>query len=284
MLLILGLAAEAGTRYMIRQQIASRGGLSGVDVSLGPVPVLWQLATGHLQDVRLHGDRTTFGRITDVGLDARLQDVRRSDGATRIGHFTARLVLPADAIAGALSGENGSGRLAVGTDPAAGTLTFGVGPVAEVVVRPTLTDGRPRFDLVSVTVRGRPAPDSLRTLMEDRLAAQSPFGGDVPDRGPGGMSLPEGVAFTALGVTVDGLRLSLAGSNVTVRAEQSARRSLCGGSGARTAACDDKAAVAAFAAGFCCSAELGGTAGESPSGRLPLLTRAEPGIPRVLGE
>ncbi|WP_208899017.1 DUF2993 domain-containing protein [Streptomyces incarnatus] len=181
-------ATEAGKRL---------GRTPGVDV--GARPVLWQLARGSFPDVGLTADGVTVRRMSGLGIDAHLHQVRRCGHTVTVRSTTVDVEVPAASLAdGAFQGLGGE----VVPSPETGQLLVHLGRAGAltVPVTPTLhgdtiwtVPGRPTFD-------GAPLPGALAHKVTDRAERSVELTG-----------LPLALEPRRLAVTDDGLRLTLYG-------------------------------------------------------------------------
>ncbi|MGW2649951.1 LmeA family phospholipid-binding protein [Streptomyces sp. NPDC001393] len=168
-------------------------------VDLGATPAQWQLARGSFPDVGLTADDVTVRRMSKLGIDAHLHQVRRSSHTVTVRSTTVDVDVPAASLVdGALQGLGG----VVAPGPETGQLIVRIGPAGAltVPVTPTLhgdtiraVPGRPTFD-------GAPLPGALAHKVTDRAERSVELTG-----------LPLALEPRRLAVTDDGLRLTLRG-------------------------------------------------------------------------
>ncbi|MGV9566748.1 LmeA family phospholipid-binding protein [Streptomyces sp. NPDC003480] len=207
-LLLTVAGAELTARTLLHDRLATVAGRvlgKGSDIRIDGGPALLDLWERHLDAVTIRSDHARLGRIPDVAVRARLDDIRlngRHSGTVARTH--AEVAVPAASLQ-ALAVASG-GRLpvtGVRPDPEDGTLTLdlGQGGLAQVTLRPGLKDGRLTLAVDSAEVLGGPAPAAL----VDRIR------GTLSDRT--GAAYPLGLKATALDITESGLDVTLAGGH-----------------------------------------------------------------------
>ncbi|KPI03169.1 Protein of unknown function DUF2993 [Actinobacteria bacterium OK074] len=208
--LLTGVVTEAVVRHRTAARLADRMETrlhTGVDVGLGPTPVLLQLARGSFPRVQVSGSDATFRKFTGVDLHARLDDVTRSADGLSVRDSRVRAEMPDDALAGTVAAATG-GAPTVTADPDASQLIVHAGPLGQISIayRPTLRDDGIHLERTSVHVGERTVPDALA----DRLLQGTPQEFDLS-------GLPLDLKPERLTVTADGLRLDLTGGPATVK-------------------------------------------------------------------
>ncbi|MEU1198066.1 DUF2993 domain-containing protein [Streptomyces sp. NPDC005813] len=199
--------AEAVVRHRVGDRFATAAAerLGTVpDVGLGGTPVLMQLSRGAFPDVELTADGVTARRMTGLGVDVHLRDVRRAAGTVTVGSSTADVTVGADRLGGdELKRMNG----VVVPDPGTGRLLVHLGRTGALTVPVTpsldgttvrVTPARPTFD-------GAPLPDALSAKITGKVRRTVELTG-----------LPMDMKPQKLAVTDDGLRLSLRGGRAAL--------------------------------------------------------------------
>ncbi|MFJ7075491.1 LmeA family phospholipid-binding protein [Streptomyces sp. NPDC098781] len=204
-LLLTTAAAELGARALLESRIAGAAGRvlgSDSEVEIEGGPALAALIEGHADAVTVSSDDATLGRMPDVSVAVRLEDLSlRSDGAT-VARTQAHIEVPAASVL-SLAAASG-GRLPVSgvhPDEAAGTLTLtlGQGGLGSATLRPEIEEGRVTLYVDSAEVLGRPAPAAMVERIRHSLSERT----DRP--------YPLGLRATSLDVTATGLKVALKG-------------------------------------------------------------------------
>ncbi|MGW2384484.1 LmeA family phospholipid-binding protein [Streptomyces sp. NPDC001658] len=205
---------EAVARHQAADRLADRMEErlhTGLDVGLGPTPVMLQLARGTFPRVEVSGEGATFRRFTGVDLHAELADVVRTGDGLSVADTRVSAELTDAALAGAVATmtEGAMGGAAVTTAPESGELVVHAGPAGRIAVgfRPVLEREGIRFERTTVRVGERVVPDALA----DQLLGDTPQQIDLS-------GLPLDLEPERLAVTAEGLRLELAGDSSTVKA------------------------------------------------------------------
>lgn len=215
LLLLVGLvvAAEFGARWYLsdraeREAAAELG--APVSVSFGSGPVLWDLATQQaVSSVRL----TSPGDATVPRIDVTGYSVSRVDGGIRAASAEGTATLSGDQLAAAAAeGNPAEGSPVAGLaevrsvrpDVPVGLLRADIGGVAEIGVRPGVSDGQLTLTPQQTSLLGFPLPDGL-------------FSGITGTVDSTVASLPEGVVIEDARVVDDGLEVMLGGRDVVLR-------------------------------------------------------------------
>ncbi|MFI8232490.1 LmeA family phospholipid-binding protein [Streptomyces sp. NPDC085900] len=185
--LLAATAAELAARALLQDRLATAAGRalgrnSTVDIDGGPA--LLALLDRHLDAVTIGNDHATLGRIPDVSVRARLQDVRLTgERAGTVAAIHAAVEVPATSLED-LTGTKGS-RLPVTDvhlDEKADTITLGLGQagLGQATLQPRLQDGHVTLHLENAEILGRPAPlrlvDRIQNTLTTRTAADYPLG------------------------------------------------------------------------------------------------------------
>lgn len=190
-------------------QVESRLEVTGTpDVQVGGFPFLTQLASGTFSHVTADVDAVVLDGVptTDVTVDAR--GVRRGDPIT-VDELEASLTLPVSAVQDAVAERTGLAVTVVvqGEQLQASMDVLGV-PLA-VTFAPRVEGGRLLVDTTSLSLGGLSVDAaSLPGGLGDRLVDL-----EVPVDG-----LPDGLALTDAHVVTDGVRVTVAGTDVTLEA------------------------------------------------------------------
>ncbi|MEY9876378.1 hypothetical protein ABH931_005888 [Streptacidiphilus sp. MAP12-33] len=202
-------AGEYAADRLIHDRIASAAPGLGTDLAVAESgSALWDVARQQIPRLDLTSDDATVGRLGPVSVRASLDDVRLGGTTPTVGGTTAEVSVPDQAVADAVQAAAPSVTVdAVTAQPAAGTLVVALGPggVAQLTLRPTLTDGRVAVTTVSATVLGRPLPADRLAALTSGLARQTAH------------AYPLGLRATSVTVTADGLRVRLAGGPSPLR-------------------------------------------------------------------
>ncbi|OIK00189.1 hypothetical protein BIV23_26945 [Streptomyces monashensis] len=195
--------AELVCRNRIGERFATEAGKRlgrTPSVDLGATPALLQLARGSFPDVELTADGVTVRRMSGLGIDAHLHQVRRGGHTVTVRSTTVDVDVPAASLAdGSLQGLGGE----VVPSPETGQLIVRLGRAGAltVPVTPALhgdtiraVPGRPAFN-------GAPLPGALSHKVTD-----------MAERSVELTDLPLALEPRRLAVTDDGLRLTLRGS------------------------------------------------------------------------
>lgn len=203
------LVALVGGELFVRQratscmesQFQSQLG-SEVDVSLSWKPLLLQLADKNVPYVTIDSSGAAFGPAKGMQVHARVNDIDVTDSpdsSGTIGSSAADVTWKTDGILATVQGEAlGNLVSAVTPDPAAGTLTFSIGSLADLTVKPTVQDGQVKVETVGAAVLGFGLPtalvDGIVQILTDSL-----------------QQYPLGMAPTSLTVTDDAIEVHLEG-------------------------------------------------------------------------
>ncbi|MER8010341.1 LmeA family phospholipid-binding protein [Streptomyces sp. NPDC094149] len=202
--LLAATAAELAARTLLQDRLATAAGRalgkdSTVDIDGGPA--LLALLDRHLDAVTISNDHATLGRIPDVSVRARLQDVRLTGKrAGTVAAIHAAVEVPATSLQD-LTGTKVS-RLPVTDvhlDEKTDTITLGLGQASlgQATVQPRLEDGRVTLHLENAEVLGRPAPPRLVDRIQNTLTTRT------------AADYPLGLKATSLDVTPTGLSIGL---------------------------------------------------------------------------
>ncbi|MGA9873466.1 MAG: DUF2993 domain-containing protein [Rhodococcus sp. (in: high G+C Gram-positive bacteria)] len=211
-------AALLGGELFVRQQIKSclAGQLeseigSQVDVGLGWKPILVSLVDKQVSSVTLDSSDARFGPAQGMVVHAEVEDVdlqQNAESNGTIGSSSADIAWSTDGIAATLQSQ-GIGALVSGvtSDASAGTLSFAVGGLAELTVKPTATGDRVNVETVDASILGLGIPtdlvDSIVGVLTDSL-----------------QQYPLGMTPTDLTVTDSGIELNLQGGAYSIPAQQ----------------------------------------------------------------
>ena len=211
-------AALLGGELYLRQQIKSclAGQLeteigSQVEVGLGWKPILISLVDKQVSSVTLDSDDARFGPAQGMTVHAEANDVnlaQTADSNGTIGSSSADISWSTDGIASTLQSQ-GIGALVSGVtaDQSAGTLSFAVGGLAQLTVKPTVADGRVDVATVDASILGLGIPtdlvDSIVGVLSDSL-----------------QQYPLDMTPTALTVTDAGIDLTLQGGQYAIPSAQ----------------------------------------------------------------
>ncbi|MFF7187080.1 LmeA family phospholipid-binding protein [Streptomyces sp. NPDC008222] len=205
-LLLTVAGAELTARIVLHDRLATVAGRvlgKGSDIRIEGGPALFDLWERHLDAVTVRSDHARLGRIPDVAVRARLDDIRLTGRhAGTVARTHAEVAVPAASLQ-SLAAASASRLPVTGVrpDPGAGTiaLDLGQGGLAQVTLRPRLKDGRLTLAVDSAEVLGGPAPvalvDRIRGTLSDRTGADYPLG----------------LKATAFDITESGLDVTLAG-------------------------------------------------------------------------
>ncbi|MFD9476059.1 MULTISPECIES: LmeA family phospholipid-binding protein [Streptomyces] len=198
-------AAEYTVRHHIQSRVAKAAPGLGDDVAVGVAGgwALWDLAHESIPRLDISSDDARVGRLSQVRVRARLDDVRLG-GTTTVGGTHADVTVSTQSLAGAIRDAVPSVAVgAVTTDPAKGTVLADVGPggLGRLTLRPVLADGKVTLAVDGLTLFGRSVPT-------DRLGIGA--GGFGPQAGAP-KEYPLGLAATSAEVRPDGLHVSLTG-------------------------------------------------------------------------
>lgn len=202
-------AALLGGELFFRHQIKSclAGQLeseigSQVEVGLGWKPILVSLVDKQVSSVTLDSDDARFGPAEGMTVHAEVNDVsleRTTDSNGTIGSSSADIQWSTDGIAQTLQSQ-GIGALVSGvtSDASAGTLSFSVGGLAQLTVKPTVAGDHVDVQTVDASILGLGIPtdlvDSIVGVLSDSL-----------------QQYPLDMTPTALTVTDSGIELNLEG-------------------------------------------------------------------------
>ncbi|MFJ7586619.1 hypothetical protein ACIQZO_04305 [Streptomyces sp. NPDC097617] len=207
--LLLAVIATGTAEYAVRGVIQSRvvkaaPGL-GDDVAVGVAGgwALWDLAHESIPRLDISSDDARVGRLSQVSVRARLDDVRLG-GTTTVGGSRVQVTVSTRSLAAAIRDAVPS--VAVGpvtTDPAKGTVLAEVGPggVGRLALRPVLADGKVTLAVDGLTLFGRSVPTDRLGIGEGGLGPQA----GAPKE------YPLGLAATSTEVRSDGLHIALTG-------------------------------------------------------------------------
>ncbi|MGW6984655.1 LmeA family phospholipid-binding protein [Streptomyces sp. NPDC054932] len=198
-------AAEYTVRDLVRSRVTKAAPGLGDDVAVGVAGgwALWDLADGNFPRLDISSDDARVGRLTQVRVRARLDDVRLGD-TTTVGSTHAEVTVSTQSLAAAIRAAVPSVSVAaVTTDPAKGTVLADVGPggVGRLTLRPVLADGKVTLAVDGLTLFGRSVPT-------DRLGVGD---GDLGARAGAPKEYPLGLAATSAEVRPDGLHVALTG-------------------------------------------------------------------------
>lgn len=211
-------AALLGGELYFRQQIKSclAGQLeseigSQVDVGLGWKPILISLVDRQVSSVTLDSNDARFGPAEGMTVHAEVEDVnleQNADSNGTIGSSSADIAWSTDGIARTLQSQ-GIGALVSGvtSDASAGTLSFAVGGLAQLTVKPAVSGDRVDVQTVDASILGLGIPtdlvDSIVGVLSDSL-----------------QQYPLDMTPTSLTVTDSGIALSLEGGQYSIPPQQ----------------------------------------------------------------
>jgi hypothetical protein len=185
-LLLTTVIAEFAARTLLHDRLAAAAGRTlGKDseVEIEGGPALLDVLDRHLDAVDISSDDATLGRVPDVSLHARLDDIRMTGAhSATVAHTHADIEIPADSLEELASGPGSRLQVTgVRLDDRADTLTLDLqGGLGRATLRPRIEDGRLTMRLTAVEVFGRPAPeqvvDRLGARLADRTRARYPLG------------------------------------------------------------------------------------------------------------
>ncbi|MFA7761940.1 LmeA family phospholipid-binding protein [Streptomyces sp. NRRL S-448] len=203
-------AAEYTVRHHIQSRVAKAAPGLGDEVAVGVAggSALWDLAHESIPRLDISSDDARVGRLSQVRVRARLDDVRLG-GTTTVGGTHADVTVSTLSLAAAIRDAVPSVAVAaVTTDPAKGTVLADVGPggLGQLTLRPVLADGKVTLAVDGLTLFGRSVPT-------DRLGIGA--GGFGPQAGAP-KEYPLGLAATSAEVRPDGLHVSLTGGPSTL--------------------------------------------------------------------
>ncbi|MFF4445242.1 LmeA family phospholipid-binding protein [Streptomyces sp. NPDC001502] len=203
-------AAEYTVRHHIQSRVAKAAPGLGDDVAVGVAGgwALWDLAHENIPRLDISSDDARVGRLSQVRVRARLDDVRLG-GTTTVGGTHADVTVSTQSLAAAIRDAVPSVAVAsVTTDPTQGMVLADVGPggLGRLTLRPVLADGKVTLAVDGLTLFGRSVP-------ADRLGIGA--GGFGPQAGAP-KEYPLGLAATSAEVRPDGLHVSLTGGPSTL--------------------------------------------------------------------
>ncbi|WP_072804337.1 LmeA family phospholipid-binding protein [Rhodococcoides yunnanense] len=209
-------AALLGGELFFRQQIKSclAGQLeseigSSVDVGLGWKPILISLVDKQVSSVTVDSSDARFGPAEGMVVHAEVKDVnleQTADSNGTIGSSSADISWSTDGIAATLQSQ-GIGALVSGVtaSQSAGTLSFSVGGIAQLTVKPSISGDRVDVQTVDASILGLGIPtdlvDSIVGVLTDSL-----------------QQYPLDMKPTSLTVTDSGIELALQGGQYTMPA------------------------------------------------------------------
>ncbi|MEV7440816.1 LmeA family phospholipid-binding protein [Streptomyces sp. NPDC091204] len=198
-------AAEFTARAVIRNHVTKAAPGLGEDVAVGVADdwALWDLARGSIPRLDVSSDDARVGRLPQVRVRARLDDVRLGDGGA-VGATHAEVTASTQSLATAIRTAVPAVQVsAVTTDPARGTVLAAVGPggAGQLTLRPVLKDGRVTLAVDGLTVFGRSVPAGRLGVGDGALGPEA----GAPKE------YPLGLKATSVRVRADGLHVDLAG-------------------------------------------------------------------------
>ncbi|MEU9162844.1 LmeA family phospholipid-binding protein [Streptomyces sp. NPDC048424] len=198
-------AAEFTARAVIRNHVTQAAPGLGGDVAVGVADdwALWDLARGNIPRLDISSDDARVGRLPQVRVRARLDDVRLGDGGT-VGGTHAEVTASTQSLAAAIRTAVPAVPVsAVTTDPARGTVLASVGPggAGQLTLRPVLADGKVTLAVDGLTVFGHSVPTGQFGMGEGALGPEA----DAPEK------YPLGLKATSVRVQADGLHVALTG-------------------------------------------------------------------------
>lgn len=204
--LLAGGVTELAARALLHNRLAAAadralGKGSSVDVEGGSA--LADLLDRHLDAVTVANDDATLGRIPDVSVRARLDDIRLTgERSGTVARTHADIEIPATSLQSMTADRDSQLPVsAVHFDDEADTVTLelGQGGLGHVTLQPRVQDGRMALHLESATILGRAAPARLVDRIQDGLAQRTDA------------AYPLGLKATSVQVTSTGLSVDLDG-------------------------------------------------------------------------
>ncbi|MEV5177773.1 LmeA family phospholipid-binding protein [Streptomyces flaveolus] len=183
--LLVAAVAEAAARTLPHSRLtAAAGRVLGEDgdVDIDGGPALLALFDRHLDAVTISGDHATLGRIPDVSVHARLNDIRLTGSRSgTVAHTHAEVQIPAESLQ-SMADAHGN-RLpitAVHLDAAADAITLDLRDgLGRATLRPGTEDGRLALRLEDADILGSPAParlvDRIKINLADRADTDYPL-------------------------------------------------------------------------------------------------------------
>ncbi|QLY32235.1 DUF2993 domain-containing protein [Nocardia huaxiensis] len=204
-----GLAGgEAYARNKVQNCIASsfeKQMGSKIDVSFGAKPMLLTMIDNKVGKVTIDSDDTKFGPAVGMVVHATFNDIEVKDGGKQggtIGSSEAEVTWSNEGIVQTLGGLVSSST----SDPAAGTLNFGVlMGIAQLQVVPQVVGDKVDVETKSASLLGIGLPTDLVSGIVDLMTESL-------------QSYPMGLKPTKVEVTNDGLRVTLKGGPSTLEA------------------------------------------------------------------
>ncbi|QBJ98598.1 DUF2993 domain-containing protein [Rhodococcus sp. ABRD24] len=193
---------------------------SDVNVSLSWKPVLLQMTDKNVPYVKIDSSGSSFGPAQGMEVHARANDIRITDSpesSGTIGSSSADITwATAGILATVQSQPLGNLISTVTTDPAAGTLTFAVGPagLADLTVRPTVQNGEVVVETVGAAILGLGLPTALVDGIVQSLTDSL-------------QQYPLGMAPTSVTVSDNAVNLTLDGGQYTMPPQDPSVQSGC---------------------------------------------------------
>ncbi|MCI3276689.1 LmeA family phospholipid-binding protein [Streptomyces cylindrosporus] len=205
-LLLVVTTAELTARGLLHSRLAAvadRKLGQGSEVRIDGGPALLDLFERHLDAVTVSSDHATVGRIPDVSVRARLDDLHLTgDHTGTVARTHADVEVPAASLQ--TLATTSDGRLPVSgvrLDARADTLTLalGRGGLGQATLKPELRNGHLILRLEDAEILGNPAPGALVDRVQNDLTQRT----DI--------AYPLDLKATSVDVTETGLRVTLAG-------------------------------------------------------------------------
>jgi hypothetical protein len=156
-------AGEFTARNIIQNRIAN-----AAPAALGSMTVnesglaLWDVMNKHIPTLDISSSNAHLGPLSQVSVQAQLDNVRLGGKATMSGAH-AVFTVPALSIGVAVQAAVGSVPVtSVTTDPASGTIAVALGPggIGQLTLHPVITGGKLSLPVAGLTVFGRSVPPS----------------------------------------------------------------------------------------------------------------------------
>ncbi|MEV0176144.1 LmeA family phospholipid-binding protein [Streptomyces sp. NPDC050803] len=206
--------AEVAARTLLHGRLTAAAGRAlgqDVDVDVEGGPAVLDLFDRHLDAVTFTSGHAALGRIPDVSVQARLDDLRLTGGrSVSVARTHAEVEVPAASL------QEMTGRLpvtGVRLDDRADTIALDLqGGLGRATLQPRLEDGHVTLRLEDAEFLGGPAPAALVDRIETGL-------GERTDA-----DYPLGLTATAVDVTATGLSITLDGDHTRLTGATVAHR------------------------------------------------------------
>lgn len=208
-------AGELVAQNVIRDKIAGKmPSLGAVSVSENGSLALWDVVNKRIPELDISSNDATLGQFTQVSVNAQLHGVTLGAVPT-VTSTHAEITVPLQSIAAAIQSKASSMTVSsLTTDPAAGTVNAAIGPggIAQLTLKPALTNGQVTFSATSLTVMGRPLPLSALGQAGSGLGSGSVTGSGTQQ------PYPLGLKATSLTVGSTGVQVTLVGGATSLQA------------------------------------------------------------------